>query len=140
MTRGAIPHAMILFLVVLFPAVATAHAPLSKAMKERYELRSASCYTCHVKGKDEKTGKPLGKEHLNPFGEALHAVLKDKNLTQKLQDAKEADDESEDKVKEEVVAEFLKAIETVENEKSANGNTWLSLIKSGELDGIKLKD
>ena len=127
-------------LALLVCGAARGHTPYAKAMKARYELRSVSCYACHVKGKDEATGKPLGKEHLNKFGIALHAVLKDKGITAKLAAAKELEREQRDKVNEAAAAEFLSALKQIENKPNDDDKSWRQLIESGQLEGIKLAE
>lgn len=122
------------------PAAAFAHTPYVKALKERHELRSVSCFACHAKGKDEETGRPLGKEHLNALGESLHAMLKDKKITERIEAAKQLSIAERKAVNEEAAAEFLKAMEQIESKPSADGKTWLQLIQTGELEGIRLKE
>ncbi len=124
----------------LASSAALAHSPYGRALKERHELRSVSCYACHVKGKNEDTGKPLGKEHLNEFGEVLRVVLEDKNFTQRLEAAKELSREERDKVNQEAAVEFLKALEQIENKAATGGKTWTRLIKSGDLEGIRIAE
>ena len=125
-----------LLAAVVGPAAAWGHSPYGKVMKERYELRSVSCYACHVKGKDEKTGKPLGKEHLNQFGEVLHTALKDKKITERLEAAKKLSRDERTKLNEVVAAEFLEGLKKIEGQAGPGGKTWLELLKSGELEGI----
>lgn len=123
------------------PSATYGHTPYGKALKEQYDLRTVSCYACHVKGKDEETGKPLGKEHLNDFGTALHAVLKDKNFTEKIEAAKELPREERSKVDDEAEAEFLKAMEQIGSKSAADSEkTWMQLIQGGELEGIRLRE
>ena len=116
-----------------------AHSPYGKALKEHYGLRSVTCYACHVRGKDPETGKPLGKEHLNEFGEVLHGVLKEKQITQQIEAAKKEGPKERKQVNELATEEFLKAFATVKTSASASERTWEELITSGEQEGIKLK-
>ena len=128
-----------LFVMMVAPTIALGHSPYAKALKTHYELRSVSCYACHAKGKDKKTGKSLGKEHLNSFGKAQAALLKDKKVKQRLEDVKKSSREEREKVNEAVAAEFLKVMAKIEKQPAADKKTWLELLKSGKLEGIRLK-
>jgi hypothetical protein len=98
---------------ISFASAACAHSPYGKALKEHYGLRSVTCYACHVRGKDPETGKPLGKEHLNEFGEVLHSVLKDKQITEQIEAAKKQGPKERKKINDLAAEEFLNAFTEV---------------------------
>ena len=107
-----------------------------KAFQEKHELKTVSCYVCHVKGKDAE-GNLLGKEHRNEFGRSIAKLLEGKNVTQRIKDARDLDEDAKQKVYDETTKEFLQAVEKVEKTKSSKGTTWEELIKAGDLDAIE---
>ncbi|MBW3595785.1 MAG: hypothetical protein KY475_00760 [Planctomycetes bacterium] len=129
-----------LFVHGCLTATALGHPPFGLALKAKYELRLVTCYACHVKGKDE-SGKLLGREHRNEFGQALHEALKEKNITARIEAAKELSFLERKEVNEAATADFLKALEQLEDKPAAeSGKTWRELIESGEMEGVKLKE
>jgi hypothetical protein len=124
-----------------FAATADAHPPFGLALKNHYDFRSVTCYACHIQGKDEE-GKILGREHRNELGKALAALLEDKNITEQIEAAKELTFTERKKVNDAATEEFLKAMEQLESKPApeADGKTWGELIKSGEWEGVKLKE
>jgi hypothetical protein len=113
-------------MTAMFCQTASAHSAFKKALQEKYDFKSVSCNSCHVKGKP--------KSDRNDFGKALHEPLEEmkfdgKGLTEKYEE-----------VKGEMSAAFLKALETVSKEKSPSGKTWGELLKNAEIDGIKPKE
>ena len=119
-----------------FPA--QSQTVFKKALQKKYGYKSVSCYTCHKKGKDAN-GKSLGKEHRNEFGEALHVLLAEKDVTNRIKEAKKGGGESRKKVYAEVTKEFLEALDKVEEMKSEDGATWGKLLDEGKLKGVKVK-
>jgi hypothetical protein len=121
------------------PLTSFAHSPYGKALKGHYELQAVTCYACHQKGKDEQTGKPLGKEHLNNLGEALHELLKEHNFTEQFEAAKKGSADERKKLTATAEDEFLKAYGKLANEPVDSDRTWADLITSGEHEGVRLK-
>jgi hypothetical protein len=116
-----------------------AHIPYAMALRKHYELRLVTCYACHVQGKDEVTGKPLGKEHLNELGQSLDKLLKEKKITAQIEAAKNEDAAARKRVNNLATEEFLKAWKLVENETNSGQRTWREQIQAGEHEGIRLK-
>ena len=134
-----LPLAAAMLAVFAFTPTATAHSFLGRAFKERHDLKSASCYACHKQGKDPETGKSLGKEHYNEFGEAVVAALKEHDITARYEAAKEEGKEAKEAAEKSAVEQMLKALDAVEAKTSSSGKTFKALIEAGELEGIKLK-
>ncbi len=138
--RQLLVFALLVAMVALgITTTARGHSPYGKALKENYELKAVTCYACHLRGKDEKTGKPLGKEHLNEFGQALNDVLKDKKIKERIESAKEQSAEERQKMNDVAAEEFLKAFGTIKSQANSSGKTWMELIQSGEHEGIRLQ-
>ena len=143
---------------------ASAHSLFGRALKEKYEFRSASCYACHLH-KDQTEGftaeqleayKEEPKAFYNEFGKLLLPHLEDKKIDERVQaatDAKkaarEADSEEEEaalEAKEEQIEaeltkdflEALKAVEAMQNE--AKGKTYAELLRAGEIEGVRLPE
>jgi hypothetical protein len=119
----------IVFSLSLPPA--SAQTKLGRAFKKKYALRSVSCYACHVKGEE--------KDVLNSFGQEIGKLLEGKNVTERLEAAKEIEEEEE---KDEVLAviekEVLEAFKKLEKIKAPSGKAYGEAIKVGEIEGIKL--
>jgi hypothetical protein len=115
-----------------------------KALREKYDYKLVSCYTCHAKGDDPKTGEPYGKEVRNDFGHIFEAALKGKEVTARMLKAKEAleagDDATKEKIDTEITKDFLEALGKVEAQKAADGKTYGDKFKAGEIEGVKLKE
>jgi len=120
----------IVFSLGLPPAFA--QTKLGTTFKKKYSLRSVSCYACHVKGEE--------KDVLNSFGQELGKLLEGKNVTERLDAAKEIEEEEE---KEEVLAviekEFLEVFKKLDKLKAPSGKTYAEAIKGGEIEGTKLR-
>lgn len=133
------------FAIVAAPmSPALAQSAFSKALKAKYNLKSASCYTCHMRSSeideaDKAKYDENKKAFRNAFGKAFDPHLKGKDVTKRLAAVKEleSDDPKKVKVTEEVTAEFLEALTKVEAEKSADGATYGELLKKGTLSGVK---
>jgi hypothetical protein len=109
------------------------------ALQKKYDFKTVSCLTCHAKGKDAK-GKPLGKEHRNLFGKQFEKLLKSKQVTKRLNDAKALKDaKAKQKVTDAVTAEFLEALKKVEQLKSPTGPAWGELLREAKIEGVKKK-
>lgn len=125
----------------LLTGTASAHSQFMKALKAKYDFRTVSCYTCHAKGEDPKTGERYGKEVRNEFGELFVAELKEKKIAERVLQLKETEDEAkEEEIEEAITKDFLDALQKVEAMKAENGKTFGELIKAGEIEGIKLRD
>ena len=122
-------------------ATADAHPPFGLAFKNRYDFRSVTCYACHIQGKDE-SGQLLSREHRNVLGKALAALLEEKKITERIEAAKELTFTERKKVNDAATEDFLKALEQLESKPApeAGGKTWEELIKSGQWEGIRLKE
>ena len=123
---------------------ALAQSPFGKILKTKYNLKSASCYTCHMRSSEisedqQAAYKKNKKAFRNAFGKALGSHLKGKDVTKRLAAVKklESDDPKKVKVVDEVKVEFLEALAKVEAEKSADGKTYGELLKTGKLSGVK---
>lgn len=122
-----------LCVVVLVGGTAIAQTLFKKALQDKYEFKSVSCNTCHVQG--EK------KDKRNEFGQLFADELKEKNVTQRINDAKDSEDDAvKDKVYDEVTKEFLAALKKIEAKKIDNGKTYAELLKTGEVEGVKLPE
>ncbi|MCG8586552.1 MAG: hypothetical protein MI757_17755 [Pirellulales bacterium] len=142
--KRAITMACCLAIVAAPMTPAMAQSAFSKALKKKYNLRSASCYTCHMRSSEVPEGEKEKfeenkKAFRNAFGKAFDTHFAGKNITKRLADVKEleSDDPKKVKVTEEVTAEFLEALTKVEKEKSADGKTYGELLKTATLKGVK---
>ena len=116
-------------------AVAPVHGQgkLGTFFKKKYTLRSISCNTCHVK--DEE------KDVLNPFGKKIAHVLEGKNISDRLEAAKELEEEEERDEAEDQVAEVVfEALKKLDAMKAPSGKTYAEAITAGEVEGIKLRE
>ena len=68
-----------------------AQSKLGIMVKEHYGLRLATCYACHPKGEE--------KDQLNGFGQSLGKLLEGKDVTQRLEEVKDLDDDDATKQK-----------------------------------------
>ncbi len=123
---------------------ALAQSPFGKALKKKYNLRSASCYTCHMKSSeipdDQKAAYNENKKSFrNAFGKTFDPYFKGKDLTKRLAAVKKlkSDDPEKVKVTAEATAIFFEALTKVEAEKSADGKTYGELLKTAKLSGVK---
>ena len=130
-----------ILILASFAATAEAHPPFGLALKNAYDFRSVTCYACHIQGKDEE-GKILGREHRNELGKALAKLLEEKMISERIEAAKELTFTERKKVNDAATEEFLKALEQLEDKPApeAGGKTWGELIKSGEWEGVNLKE
>jgi hypothetical protein len=117
-----------------------AHTPYGMALRKHFNLRSVTCYACHMKGNDQETGKPLGKEHLNELGKSLDELLREKQITAQMEAAKTGTAADRKRVNQLATDEFLKAWKQLENETNSNQRTWREQIEAGEHEGIRLKE
>ncbi len=128
----------------LLSNVASAHPQFMKALKAKYDFRSVSCYTCHMKGKDPKTDKPYGKDVRNDFGKLFVPLLEGKNIDKRAEEAAESkkndDEATAEKLDAGLTADFLEALDKVEAMKNADGKTYGELLKKGEIEGVKLPE
>ena len=115
---------------------ASAHSAFKKALQTKYDYKSVSCNSCHVKGKP--------KSERNEFGKVFHKPLDEmkfdgKGRTEKYEEVK-GDKALKDAFEVEMAEAFLKALEAVSKEKSSGGKTWGELLKNAEIEGIKPKE
>ena len=125
---------------------AFAQTEFKKALQKKYDFKTVSCFTCHLRKKEvsddqQAAFKENAKAFRNEFGKAFEKHLKGKDVTKRLADVKElaTDDPQRKKVREEVTKEFLEALKKLESEKSSSGETYGELLKNAELDGVKAK-
>ncbi len=116
-----------------------AHTIYKRPFQKRYDFRSVSCYACHAEGKDEN-GKRLGKEVLNDLGKVMKKNMGDGAVTARINEVKKEERDVQKKVEAEIAAEFLKAMDEIDQLKAPDGeNTWGELIKAGKIDGVRMK-
>ena len=130
---------MLLFvgLSVLVAGTALAHPVFDKALEGRHSVK-ASCYACHAKGDDPATGKRYGKEVRNDFGKLFDAQLKDKEIGQRVKQAKkEENDAKKEKLNEALTADFLEALDKIEAMPAAGGKIYAEAIKAGDVENIE---
>ena len=116
---------------------ASAHSAFKKALQEKYDFKSVSCNSCHIKGKK--------KTERNDFGKAFKDLQKldydGMGLTEKFEAVKAGGNDAEqDAFEEEMKKAFLKVLEDVEKKESPDGKTWGELLKTADIDGIKPKE
>jgi hypothetical protein len=118
---------------------AEAHTLFKKPFQEQYELRTATCFACHAKGKDERTGKPFGKDVYSEFGQELAKLLEERQITGRIQDAIKLEKNAKEKIHEQVIQEFLEALSKLDAMESPHGPTWGEYIRDGKLPETRLK-
>jgi hypothetical protein len=115
-----------------------------KSLREKYDFKLVSCFTCHKKGDDPATGEPYGKEVRNEFGHVFEEALKGKDITARMNKSKaalEAGNEDEKAtIDAAITKDFLEALTKVEAQKAADGKTYGDKFKAGEIEGVKLKE
>jgi hypothetical protein len=127
-------------------APAMAQSAFGKAVKAKYELKSVSCYTCHMKSSaipeaDKEAYEKNKKSFRNAFGKSFEPHLKGQDISKKLAEVKELDSDDPKKVAATAAATaaFLKALEKVEAEKAEDGKTYGEHLKAATLSGVKPK-
>jgi len=125
-------------------SVCSAHVEMGKALKAKYKFRSASCYTCHSRKKDVAEAdhaayKENAKAFRNSFGDSLAKLLEGKEVTKRMAEIKELKkgDPKKVAVVDDVVEQFLEALEEAEAEESPDGPTYGEALEAGTLDGVK---
>jgi len=138
-------------IAALWSNVASAESAFMKAMKAKYEFRTVSCYTCHMKKSEvppellpqyEKESKSLRNE----FGQLFVKALEGKKVHERMEKARElkklareAESEAEEaklEAQEEaieaaVTEDFLEALAKVEAMKDEEtGKTYGELLKA----------
>lgn len=104
---------------------------LGTFFKKRYTLRSVTCSACHVK--DEE------KDLLNPFGKKIAKVLEGKNVSERIEAAKELEEEEEREEAEDQIAKVVfEALKKLDAMKAPSGKTYAEAIPAGEVEGTKL--
>lgn len=116
----------------VFAVDANAHSEFKKALQKKYNLKSVSCNTCHVKGKP--------KSERSDFGKLFDKHFKGKDISAKYKKLKDEElDDEIDEFKKYMDKEFKKAIVEIEKVEK-DGSTIGKMIKEGKIDGIKLKE
>lgn len=110
-----------------------------KALKEKYDYKIVSCFTCHAKGDDPATGEAYGKEVRNDFGKLFEPALDAKKMHDQLHAIKDAKGDAKKPLQEVATKDFLEALATVEAMKADDGKTYGEKLKAGEVEGVKLK-
>jgi len=121
------------FNLVFGATTAEAHTVFKKALEKSYKGVKVSCNACHVKGKP-KTERNEG------FGKVSYEEMKELNLTEDWKSKKGTEKRAFQK--EVMLPAFEKAMKVIkEKKKDEDGEaTWDQLIKTAELDGLKLKE
>ena len=119
-------------IITAFVAVdVQAESRFGSVMKKRYELRSVTCYACHVKGKD--------KEVLNDFGQDVAKTTDGLKLSQRLEAAKSLASEERQAVYRQVDQEFGEALKKLDKLQAPSGKTYAEAIPRGEIEGTKIR-
>ena len=93
--------------------------------------KKAGCNVCHVKGKK--------KDVVNSFGKEVGELVKDMDITQRIEKVKKEDKEVRDAVREELTAEFDKILDVLGKKEAPSGKTYAEAIAAGEVDGARPK-
>ncbi len=117
-------------LIVGVPA-AEGHTFMRKPFQKKYDLKSVSCYTCHIKGKD--------KEIVTEFGKTLKTLLKGKEITARMKAVKGADRKAKKEVEEECTKDLVEALKKLDKMKTPSGKSYPEAIKAGDVEGAKPK-
>lgn len=146
MKRLRLHSVLTLVAIVANATVANAQIVFQKELKEKYDFKTVSCYTCHVRKSDiaeDQTAKfeENSKAFRNAIGKQLEELLKEKNVTQRLKDVKglPREDPKREAVEEQVKKEFHEALEKLEAMKCPEGGTYKEALQKAKIDGIKLK-
>ena len=132
MKKIALITSFVIAISCLVAGSADADTQFKKAMQKHYDLKSVSCYACHVR-KEKKTVR-------NAFGSLIAKELEGKNASARIKAAKKMEDKEAKAAEiEKVVYEFLEALKVVEAMDAGDGKTNKDLILAGELEGVKLK-
>ena len=115
-----------------------AQTEFRKAIQAKYNFRTVSCFTCHAR---VEAGTENPKQFRNDFGKLFDAHLKDKNVTQRLNDVKSlsSSDPKKKEVQEEVTKDFMDALEKIEKQSHPEGGNWGDALKAGKVEGTKLR-
>lgn len=117
-----------LMLSMLAPA-ALAQSVLGTTVKKKYSLKNVKCELCHVKTENKD-------EHpLNDLGKDLAKLVEGKNITKRLDAVKDSDDDTKQKLNDEIGKEFMEVIKKLDEMKAPNGKTYAEAIRAGELEG-----
>jgi hypothetical protein len=149
---------LVLGILVLGEATNSASgSPLfAKALKEKYNLRTVSCYTCHAQTINPQM--PVGKEVRNDFGKLFADQLVGKMIVARMADSKNAaeaaqaaEDAGNMKLADELRAkkeqidagitkDFHDALLKVEPQKHSSGDTYQKILQAGDLERLKPKE
>jgi len=129
---NSIKTILTIWIVVAF-VVAPVHGQgkLGTFFKKRYTLRSVTCNACHVK--DEE------KDVLNPFGKKVAKVLEGKNVTERIEAARELEyEEDREEAEDQIAKVVFEALKKLDIMKAPSGKTYAKAIRAGEVEGTKL--
>ena len=115
-----------------------AQTEFRKALQAKYNFRTVSCFTCHAR---VQPGTENPKQFRNDFGKLFDSHLKDKNVTERLNEVKSlsSTDEKKKQVQEAVTKDFMDALEKIEGQDHPDGGTWGEALKAGKIEGTKLR-
>ena len=113
------------FVVLISGSSLLAHDAFKEPFKERYNLKSVSCKTCHPFNNDRSIH--------NKFGLYYEEALKGHDMTKKFNAAAEKGEEAQDAYEKEMVKLFKEAMKVVEKKSM----TFEDMIKAGLLSGVK---
>lgn len=111
---------------------ALGHSFMTKPFKARYELRSVTCYACHVKGEE--------KDVVSDFGQELKKLLDGKEVAARAETLKDLEKEERDKLTEELTEDLIKALDELDKLDAPSGKKYAEAIKAGEIEGTKTKE
>ena len=111
--------------------LAHGHSFMTKPFKARYELRSVTCYACHVKGEE--------KDVVSDFGEVLKKLLEGKDVAARAETLKDLEKEDREKLTEELTKDLTDALDELDKLDAPSGKKYAEAIKAGEIEGTKIK-
>ena len=155
---------LIYMLTSIAAGTAQAHNVFKEALNEKYGFKSVSCYTCHLHkdhtaefSEDELAAyKENSKAFYNDFGKRFAPHTADKKIAERVEAmdaakkaARAADTEEEEerleaeeeRIEAELIEEINVMLEKIKDEKDeATGKTYDELLKSGQIEGVKLPE
>ena len=146
MKRLRLHSVLTLVAIVAHATVANAQIVFRTELKEKYDFKTVSCYACHMRKSDVAEDQVTkfeenSKAFRNAFGKRLEELLKEKNVTQRLKEAKKLprEDVKRQAVEEQVKKEFHEALKKLETMECPDGRTYKEALQKGKIDGIKVK-
>lgn len=117
--------------LVVFPVQVSAHSIFKKTLEKEVEGLKVTCFACHVKKKP--------KSERNEFGELFFKEFEGKEFTKKWEELKEDKDAQKAFESDEMAPAFVKALETIGEMETEEGDKYADLIAQGKIEGTKLK-